>query len=168
MKRLNASGVEALSVTNCAHVDFTLAGFAEELNYAVEEQGFVGLRDLQYMSAFLRVDAAKLRTVYTGNVEMLKRAIALLWAVKNNTHNVYCERCGHPLKAGIRCTSATICEERQEAVSEIAGPFVPAFAAEELVKAYNIIWRALSEKFTPEVQLNEEEISSLDNLRTNA
>jgi len=166
VRNLNKSGVNAVPFTNCSYVDFQLAGFDESLDYAVEEQGFIGYRDLQYMSPFLKTHAIKLRDIYTGNVDMVRKAIALLWALKNNHQSSYCENCGHPLKQGsIRCTSATMCEERKEVVENIIKPFIPAIKPEDTVAAYNVLWRSLTEKFMIPISLSEDEVEQMDELR---
>ena len=164
---LNKAGVDVEAVSGCAYVDFHLAGFAEELDYAVEEQGFVGYRDLQYLSPFFRTHSIKLRDVYTNNVELFRRSVAILWAVKNNNNlSSYCENCGHPLEQGsIRCRSTTMCEERREAAYEIIKPFMHILEGENIVKAYNAIWQSLNEKYTPRITFTEDEVATLHDLR---
>lgn len=165
VSNLNQSGVKVEPVTQCAHADFALAGYSEPLDYAVEEQGFVGIRDLAYMSAFMKVSPTILRDLYTNNVELLRRSIALHWAVANKSAQPHCDKCGHPKKDTYRCLSVTMCDSRREAVSEVVKPILPALIpSTEIVLAYNVIWRSLKEKFLPEISLTPNEREALNDL----
>ncbi|QIG70309.1 hypothetical protein EVB87_209 [Rhizobium phage RHph_N28_1] len=165
VSNLNQSGVKVEPVTNCAHADFSLAGYAEPLDYAVEEQGFVGIRDLAYMSTFMKVSPTTLRDLYTNNVELLRRAIALHWALANKSTHPHCDRCGRPNKSGIRCLSVSMCSDRETAVSEVVKPLLPSLLQpSDMISAYNVIWRSLTEKFLPEISLTPTEREVLDDL----
>lgn len=157
VRNLNASGVKVEPVTNCAHVDFHLAGFVESLDYAVVEQGNVGYRDLEYIASFMGVSAMQLREIYTSNVEMLKRTIAILWAAKNDHTSVYCPNCGIPRNEPMRCRSVSICEERRHAVSTVIEPMLGVIPVDDVVRCYNVVWRSLRVKFNPEIFLTSEE-----------
>lgn len=163
---LNKAGVNVEAITGCAYVDFHMAGFAENLDYAVEEQGFVGYRDLQYMAPFFKTQSIKLRDIYTNNVELFRKSVALLWAIKNNGHGPHCEKCGHPLRPGsFQCTSTTMCDERKYTAMEVLTPFLSILNENEIVKACNAICKSLNEKHSPRIALSPEEIEKLQDLR---
>lgn len=165
MNNLNRSGMNSIPITGCSHIDFHLAGYSEELNYAVDEQGFVGFRDLNYMSAFFGVNEYKLRDIYTNNIELLKKSVAIIWAVKQSTltSTYHCQHCGHPKKTEtFKCVSSTACEDRKEVVHRVAQPYLPAIEETELAALYNILWRAaIGEKFPLTVALDSNEIDQL-------
>jgi hypothetical protein len=164
---LNKSGVDVEAVSGCAYVDFHLAGFPEELSYAVEEQGFVGYRDLEYLAPFLKTQTSRLRDIYIHNQNLFRRSVAILWAVKNNGTGAHCQTCGHPLKPGaIRCTSISMCEERRDVALEVIAPFLPVLTTpEDQLKAMNAVWKSLNEKHTPRIPLTDEEVEKLKDLR---
>ena len=154
---LNRCGVKVVSSTNCAHADFNLQGFSEPMNYAVEEQGFVGYRDLKYMESFFNVNEIDLRDIYTQNVTIFRKLVALTWAIKQLVSEEqrelhYCNRCGHPsAKNAYRCVSSTICDERFEIVREELKELSPYLPEQTLVSFFYILWRSLKERFIPPV-----------------
>lgn len=165
ISNLTQSGVKPISTTNCAHADFALAGFSENLDYAIEEQGFVGFRDLQYLSPFLNVNANDLREIYTNNVTLLRKYLSILWAAKdNNTH--FCKLCGHPIRdqSKFQCVSTTICEVRLQTVSRIVEELIKITPSETYPKIFNVLWRSRYEKFSPPIHLSEDELSPLKEL----
>lgn len=168
ISNVNRSGVIIEPITNCVHADFYLHGFSESISYAVEEQGFVGYRDLQYISPFMQVNAIKLRSVYTENIELFRKAVALLWLMKSNpSEQSYCKKCGHPLKHDrFECTSSTICNERRLLALEVIKPIQSIIPTEELVVAFNILWRSLTEKFPIKIPLTNEEKDQLEEVQS--
>ncbi len=163
VQNLNSS-VNVNPITNCAHVDFNLNGFNDSISYAVEEQGFVGYRDLQYMAPFLNVHYIKLREIYSANVDLFRKALAVVWLLKNYPTNNYCKNCGHPIKEGrIECTSVSLCAERKEAVNQVIEP-IKSVLDGNIVNAYNLVWRSLTEKFPLTISLTDSEKQTLSEL----
>lgn len=165
MSNLAQSQVKPIAQTNCAHADFALNGFSENLDYAVEEQGFVGFRDLQYLSPFLNMNANDLREIYTNNVALMRKAISILWAAKdNNTH--YCKHCGYPLKDKqiYQCRSATTCAARTDVAAIVVETILKVVSEENHASIFNVLWRSRSEKFSPPISLTDDEKLSLSDL----
>lgn len=156
---LNRCGVKVVPITNCAHVDFNLQGFPESLNYAVEEQGFVGYRDLKYMESFFNVNEADLRDIYTSNVNQFRKLVALTWAVNQLITQplepiFHCKRCGHPTAENVyQCTSASLCEEREELVRQDLGDIVKYVHEKTLISFFYVMWKSLAIRFIPPIDI---------------
>lgn len=167
---LNRCGVKVVSTTNCAHADFINQGFSESLSYAVEEQGFVGYRDLKYMEAFFNVNDIDLRDIYTQNVTMFRKIVALTWAIQQTQSEEqsfsYCKNCGYPIKSNqIKCISSTICEERKEIVSNELKDLIPFISEEVMVSFFHVMWRSLATKFNPSIEIESQTLQAMQNVK---
>jgi len=107
--------------TRCAYLDFKSAGFPEDIDYAVHEQGFVGLRDLVYLSAFFGTTSARFKGTYIDSINLLQDAVTLLIEAEGSQHpSPTCVQCGHRVKeTGSKCSSSSACAERQDAVLSV-------------------------------------------------
>lgn len=154
ISNLNKSNVEITSTHNCLHADFHAAGFADRFSYAVEEQGFVGYRDLEYLSPFLHRNHLDLRSIYEEQLIILKNAIALFFHMSQE--KVRMEEADLPLKI--------YSPDFIRSVSHILQIYFQALEPEDFNLATNIIFRNIEEKLFPPIELTEDQLESLRGL----
>ncbi len=120
--KLSAIGlITTNNKTKCAYLDFNTAGFPEDIDYAVHEQGFVGLRDLVYLSAFFGVTSATFKGLYIDSINLLQDAVTMLIKAEGTSYSKpTCAQCGHRVKeVGSKCASSSVCAERQDVMLSI-------------------------------------------------
>lgn len=116
--------------TNCLHVDFR-DQYGDDLTYAVEEQGRVGYRDLDYLSEFFGTTSQQLRAVYEEQEDVFQVTIQVLASFATLEGKQFCQ-CGR-----------SSCEDpcpRDDVVALLA-PYLPTLTTAMSVKdVCAILW----------------------------
>ncbi len=132
--------------TRCAYVDFHEAGFPEDIDFAVKEQGRVGYRDLDYISPFFRASQSLLREEYERQ-ERLLRLGTLILVSKSRIHNIpYCKRCGM-LQVESVCEDSSSCDKRVQKLQELTEDIAPLMSCVmQPHEMYAILWKDMETK----------------------